>query len=549
MELPMLSRRRALLVIVSLAAAACCCCWSGAVAQSNNITENLSTEDNHDHYDEHNHHDAHDDHSPGLEWAGIFETPDAEYVWTAQAVNGAYADPAMKMVVLPAAAPTESELLALHAEASHALEGENCIEVEVGGIITPAFDVCYELHFNTSHVGEDKIHPGTPDRMCYDLDSTFRIATEGFDSVAFFAQHVPLEFERSQHYLKTVTGEDLEPAAEWSPSPPKPWGEAIGASIVVLIITLVGVLLLIPAVANAMERFPAAFSVISNSFAAGALLAAAFFLVLYEATHLIPIDETRTEAQASAAWGCMILLGFLTGSLVDLAVCALIQLVFPSSGEHADAVSGHNAIQSSANQSACEGGKPGDKQQASSFLAGCDEKVSAFDKATQRRILGGVLIGDFMHNFCDGIFIGTAFRYCGSATGWTVTAATVYHEIAQEVADYIILTDPKGGALKPVQALLLNFASGTSVVLGVVTILTADISSFATGLILAYGGGVFIQIGATEAMSRVHLWTKNLQLRLLSLLCFTIGAAAIGFVLLDHEHCTVGGGHDHGHGH
>mmetsp|Transcript_24324 Transcript_24324/g.62376 ORF Transcript_24324/g.62376 Transcript_24324/m.62376 type:complete len:107 (+) Transcript_24324:3991-4311(+) len=97
MELPMLSRRRALLVIVSLAAAACCCCWSGAVAQSNNITENLSTEDNHDHYDEHNHHDAHDDHSPGLEWAGIFETPDAEYVWTAQAVNGAYADPAMKV--------------------------------------------------------------------------------------------------------------------------------------------------------------------------------------------------------------------------------------------------------------------------------------------------------------------------------------------------------------------------------------------------------------------------------------------------------------------
>lgn len=58
--------------------------------------------------------------------------------------------------------------------------------------------------------------------------------------------------------------------------------------------------------------------------------------------------------------------------------------------------------------------------------------------------------------------------------GWTITAATVYHELGQEFADYIVLTDPKQGGLTPPAALLLNLLSGFSVIFGVVAVLAQD---------------------------------------------------------------------------
>ena len=36
------------------------------------------------------------------EWAGVFDLEEGSYEWTAQKVNGEYADPAMRMVVLKA---------------------------------------------------------------------------------------------------------------------------------------------------------------------------------------------------------------------------------------------------------------------------------------------------------------------------------------------------------------------------------------------------------------------------------------------------------------
>ena len=171
--------------------------------------------------------------------------------------------------------------------------------------------------------------------------------------------------------------------------------------------------------------------------------------------------------------------------------------------------------------------------------------------ARQRRIRSGVLVGDFMHNLCDGVFIGSAFHLCGPSMGWSVTAASVYHEIAQEISDFVILTDPEQGALGSLAALALNFLSGTSVVFGVVLVLALDsFDGRATGMLLAYGGGVYIQIGAAECMAKSYARASaSPKLRVLSLLAFVVGAAGIGLVLLDHEHCAAeGAGHD-GHGH
>ena len=86
-----------------------------------------------------------------------------------------------------------------------------------------------------------------------------------------------------------------------------------------------------------------------NGFAGGAILAAAFYLLLFEATHLIspysqvtpapqkraapcscgvtrlaacPLSQYPQEAEGTTAamWGSMILIGFISASILDLGV-------------------------------------------------------------------------------------------------------------------------------------------------------------------------------------------------------------------------------------
>ena len=48
------------------------------------------------------------------------------------------------------------------------------------------------------------------------------------------------------------------------------------------------------------------------------------------------------------------------------------------------------------------------------------------------------LIGDFMHNFTDGMSIGVSFR-AGYRLGMVTTIAMFFHEIPHEVGDFAIL--------------------------------------------------------------------------------------------------------------
>jgi zinc and cadmium transporter len=68
-----------------------------------------------------------------------------------------------------------------------------------------------------------------------------------------------------------------------------------------------------------------------------------------------------------------------------------------------------------------------------------------------------VLVGDSIHNFCDGIIIAAAFLadpWLGAMTALAIVA----HEIPQEVGDFIGFSRPK--------ALLFNALSGLSAVAG-----------------------------------------------------------------------------------
>ena len=69
-----------------------------------------------------------------------------------------------------------------------------------------------------------------------------------------------------------------------------------------------------------------------------------------------------------------------------------------------------------------------------------------------------LIIGDFVHNFADGVTIGAAFLGCSSTIGWTVTASTVLHEVPQELADFMALIN--GGMSKMQVRVEYSYALG-----------------------------------------------------------------------------------------
>ena len=142
----------------------------------------------------------------GYEWGGAFATPANAYKWVAQAASEdgtEYADPSMKLVVFDVHAADKEHLLEL-AETAKTLIAGTCTAVNTQGTIPAPTEAgaCYTLTF--------------PADAATDFDAT--ITTTGVANVAFFAEHVPTEFERDTHYfMSTDLATDIEPAAETDP--------------------------------------------------------------------------------------------------------------------------------------------------------------------------------------------------------------------------------------------------------------------------------------------------------------------------------------------
>ena len=73
-----------------------------------------------------------------------------------------------------------------------------------------------------------------------------------------------------------------------------------------------------------------------------------------------------------------------------------------------------------------------------------------------------VLVGDSIHNFCDGIIIAAAFM-ANPQLGLVTAMAIIAHEIPQEVGDYIVLIN---AGLSRTRALVYNAISGMAAVVG-----------------------------------------------------------------------------------
>jgi zinc and cadmium transporter len=111
------------------------------------------------------------------------------------------------------------------------------------------------------------------------------------------------------------------------------------------------------------------------------------------------------------------------------------------------------------------------------------------------------VLGDGVHNLIDGMIIAASFL-SGVPVGLAATVAVVFHELPQEIGDFGVLVY---GGFTPVRALLFNFASALTAVVGVLlaNYFALHIQNF-LGILLAAAAGGFIYIAAAELIPEMQ---------------------------------------------
>lgn len=118
------------------------------------------------------------------------------------------------------------------------------------------------------------------------------------------------------------------------------------------------------------------------------------------------------------------------------------------------------------------------------------------------------LIGDALHNFIDGMIIAGAY-IVSVPLGISTTLAVIFHEIPQEIGDFGVLVH---GGFRRLKALLLNFATALTAVLGALVILFLNIEVEAVGRILVpFTAGGFLYIATSDLIPELRKDIKPLS--------------------------------------
>lgn len=112
-----------------------------------------------------------------------------------------------------------------------------------------------------------------------------------------------------------------------------------------------------------------------------------------------------------------------------------------------------------------------------------------------------ILVGDGLHNFIDGIAIAASFA-AGPELGVVTTLAVVVHEVPQELADFGILV---ADGMTPRRALLMNFLSGLSSVIGAVAFFAvgAAVEPYLAWC-MAATAGMFLYVASADLIPQLH---------------------------------------------
>lgn len=128
-----------------------------------------------------------------------------------------------------------------------------------------------------------------------------------------------------------------------------------------------------------------------------------------------------------------------------------------------------------------------------------------------------ILAGDALHNFIDGLTIAASYLV-DIKVGIATTLAIIFHEIPQEIGDFSALIY---GGFSKVKAMLFNFLSALTAVLGAILVLVINNSNLTEILIPITAGG-FIYIASSDLIPELH---KELEIKksILQLVFFIIG--------------------------
>ena len=136
------------------------------------------------------------------------------------------------------------------------------------------------------------------------------------------------------------------------------------------------------------------------------------------------------------------------------------------------------------------------------------------------------ILGDFIHNFIDGVIISAAFIN-GFSLGITTAIAVAFHELPQEIGDYGILVY---AGIARRRALIYNFAVSLSIVMGgVFGALFLASAEHLSGWMVAFSAGAFIFLSASELIPELHNEESRLR-STIQMLIFVLGMITIYYI-------------------
>lgn len=135
------------------------------------------------------------------------------------------------------------------------------------------------------------------------------------------------------------------------------------------------------------------------------------------------------------------------------------------------------------------------------------------------------LVGDGVHNFIDGLIIGSSF-VVSVTFGIATSFAIIMHEIPQEIGDFGVLVY---GGLNKNKALFYNFLSAITAVIGtVIGYVLANTSDDFLKLLMPVAAGGFIYIASCDLIPELHK-QSDIKKATLSMVVFILGVAFMYF--------------------
>ncbi len=477
------------------------------------------------------------------EWSAALCVEDSAstYNWNFAKVNDDYAARTMKMVILSMSEEGQAGVAAKESDAENIFDGTTgSTVIATTNTTLGAGNFLYVLTMENGNW-----------MSVFNMD-----LAEG--EYAIFLEHDPDEFhfEDMDSYFTNSDGD--EASFDWTSSDTttdsdsERWDLAYGACALVWVTTFAMICFY-----YGIKYFEVASTLFTlkldnlQMFAAGMLLASAFGLIMFESA------RTLTEGTGVASlWSACAILGFLCSSTLEMVSKVLmgdneysepeeamdlkaVELTEDQGKGDYKAASGGELVDVGALEAGGDNKKEKDNSLLTVGLLSINEMLAV---ESSRKTFMSIMIGDFIHNYADGIVIGSAFSDCTTALGWSIATVTILHELPQELADAAILVDLL--RLGHVWAALSNLICGAGVMLGAATINAADVNAETKSYFLAFGAGNFIYLACVEFFGKVINTTnvKNdvtVATRFEQMVCFLVGAVIILLIVMDHAHCEA----------